>query len=214
MANINGAFGLRPVAKMGSGSNSTGVSAYTMYEIANGNTNAIYQGSPVIPLSTGYIDIVGAAAGGSVSLLGSFQGCQYVSSTTGKPTWSNYWPGSGADSNHPVQAWVADDPNQLFVIATDASWTSKAIARAAVFANANFASGTSGSSTTGMSSATLSITLIATTAALHLRIMGWEDDAANSDFAAAGIGAIVRLNNSFNSPEGSIAAGTPSTTGV
>jgi len=214
MANINGAFGLRPVAKMGSGSNSTGVSAYTMYEIANGNTNAIYQGSPVIPLSTGYIDIVGAAAGGSVSLLGSFQGCQYVSSTTGKPTWSNYWPGSGADSNHPVQAWVADDPNQLFVIATDASWTSKAIARAAVFANANFASGTSGSSTTGMSSATLSITLIATTAALHLRIMGWEDDAANSDFAAAGIGALVRLNNSFNSPEGSIAAGTPSTTGV
>jgi hypothetical protein len=185
-----------------------------MYEIANGNTNAIYQGSPVIPLSTGYIDIVGAAAGGSVSLLGSFQGCQYVSSTTGKPTWSNYWPGSGADSNHPVQAWVADDPNQLFVIATDASWTSKAIARAAVFANANFASGTSGSSTTGMSSATLSITLIATTAALHLRIMGWEDDAANSDFAAAGIGALVRLNNSFNSPEGSIAAGTPSTTGV
>ena len=65
-----------------------------------------------------------------------------------------------------------------------------------------------------MSSATLSITLIATTAALHLRIMGWEDDAANSDFAAAGIGALVRLNNSFNSPEGSIAAGTPSTTGV
>ena len=44
--------------------------------------------------------------------------------------------------------------------------------------------------------------------------MGWEDDAANSDFTAAGIGAIVRLNNSFNAPTGSIAAGTPSTTGV
>jgi len=214
MANINGAFGLRPVAKAGSGSNSTGVSAYTMYEIANGNTNAIYQGSPVIPLSTGYIDIVGAAAGGSVSLVGAFQGCQYVASTTGKPTWSNYWPGSGADSNHPVQAWVADDPSQLFLIATDASWTTKATARAAVFANANFATGTSGSSTTGMSSATLSISTINTTAALHLRIMGWEDDVASSDFAAAGIGALVRLNNSFNSPEGSIAAGTPSTTGV
>ena len=214
MANINGAFGLRPVAKAGSGSNSTGVSAYTMYEIANGNTNAIYQGSPVIPLSTGYIDIVGAAAGGTVSLVGAFQGCQYVASTTGKPTWSNYWPGSGADSNHPVQAWVADDPSQLFLIATDASWTTKATARAAVFANANFATGTSGSSTTGMSSATISISTINTTAALHLRIMGWEDDVASSDFAAAGIGALVRLNNSFNSPEGSIAAGTPSTTGV
>jgi len=214
MANINGAFGLRPVSKLGSGSNSTGTSAYTMYEIASGNSNVIYQGSPIIPLSTGYIDIVGSAAGGSVSLVGAFMGCQYVASTTGKPTWSNYWPGSGADSNHPVQAWVADDPNQLFVIATDATWTSKATARAGVFANANFATGTSGSTTTGMSSATLAVSTINTTNSLHLRIMGWEDDAANSDFSAAGIGAIVRLNNSFNAPTGSIAAGTVSTTGV
>tara|TARA_R110002020_G_scaffold252258_3_gene466082 strand:- start:1347 stop:1991 length:645 start_codon:yes stop_codon:yes gene_type:complete len=214
MANINGAFGLRPISKVGQNSNSTGVSGYSSYEIASGNTNAIYFGSPVIPLSTGYIDVVGAAAGGTVGLLGAFMGCKYVASTTGKPTWSNYWPGSGADSNHPVEAFVADDPMQMFVIATDASWTSKATARAAVFANANFGTGTSGSTTTGMSSATLSITLIATTAALHLRIMGWEEDPSNMDFTAAGVGAIVRLNNHYHSPNGAIVAGTPSTTGV
>jgi len=214
MANTNGSWGLRPVAKVGQNSNSTGVSGYSQYEIASGNSNVIYQGSPVIPLSTGYIDIVGAAAGGSVSLVGAFMGCKYVSSTTGKPVWSNYWPGSGADSNHPVEAFVADDPNQLFSIATDASWTSKATARAGVFANANFDSGTSGSTTTGMSSATLDIGSINTTNSLHLRIMGWEDDPLNSDFTAAGIPVIVRLNNSFNAATGSIAAGTPSTTGV
>jgi|TARA_R100001132_G_C3273321_1_gene95392 hypothetical protein len=214
MANINGAFGLRPIAKVGQSSNSTGVTGYTTYEIANGNSSAIYQGTPVIPLSTGYIDIVGAAAGGTVGLLGAFMGCKYVSSTTGKPTWSNYWPGSGASSDHPVEAFVADDPLQLFLIASDASWTSKATARAAVFANANFSSGTSGSTTTGMSSGALAISTIATTAALQMRIMGWVDDPSNSDFSAAGIGAIVRLNNSFNSPNGAIAAGTPSTTGV
>tara|TARA_R100001594_G_scaffold60915_1_gene94856 strand:+ start:4077 stop:4721 length:645 start_codon:yes stop_codon:yes gene_type:complete len=214
MANTNGSWGLRPVAKVGQNSNSTGVSGYSQYEIASGNSNVIYQGSPVIPLSTGYIDIVGAAAGGSVSLVGAFMGCKYVSSTTGKPVWSNYWPGSGADSNHPVEAFVADDPNQLFSIATDASWTSKATARASVFANANFDSGTSGSTTTGMSSATLDIGSINTTNSLHLRIMGWEDDPLNSDFTAAGVPVIVRLNNSFNAATGSIAAGTPSTTGV
>jgi len=214
MANTNGSWGLRPVAKVGQNSNSTGVSGYSQYEIASGNSNVIYQGSPVIPLSTGYIDVVGAAAGGTVGLLGAFMGCKYVASTTGKPTWSNYWPGSGADSNHPVEAFVADDPMQMFVIATDASWTSKATARAAVFANANFGTGTSGSTTTGMSSATLSITLIATTAALHLRIMGWEEDPSNMDFTAAGVGAIVRLNNHYHSPNGAIVAGTPSTTGV
>jgi hypothetical protein len=214
MANTNGSWGLRPVSKVGQNSNSTGVSGYSQYEIANGNSNVIYQGSPVIPLATGYIDIVGAAAGGSVSLVGAFMGCKYVSSTTGKPVWSNYWPGSGADSNHPVEAFVADDPNQLFSIATDASWTSKATARAGVFANANFDSGTSGSTTTGMSSAKLDIGSINTTNSLHLRVMGWEDDPLNSDFTAAGIPVIVRLNNSFNAATGSIAAGTPSTTGV
>ena len=41
-----------------------------------------------------------------------------MSSTTGETVWSNYWPGSGADSDHPVKAFVYDDPNQLFQIAT------------------------------------------------------------------------------------------------
>ena len=214
MANINGAFGLRPIAKVGSNANSTGVSGYTQYEIASGDSTAIYQGSPVIPLNTGYIALVGAAAGGSVGLLGAFMGCKYVSSTTGKPTWSNYWPGSGANTSHPVEAFVADDPMQLFLIASDATWTSKATARAAVFANAAFASGTSGSSTTGMSSATLGVSTINTTNTLNLRIMGWETDPSNEDFSAAGIGAVVRLNNHFNSANGAAAAGTVSTTGV
>ena len=214
MANTNGAWGLRPVGKMGQNSNSTGVSGYTFYEIANGNSNVIYQGTPVIPLSTGYIDVVGAAAGGTVGLLGSFQGCRYVSSTTGKPTWSMHWPGSGADSNHPVRAFVADDPMQIFVVATDASWTSKATARAAAFANANFSSGTSGSTTTGQSSGALAISTIATTNTLNMRILGWEEDAMNQDFSAAGIPALVRLNNHYNSANGAIAGGTVSTTGV
>ena len=179
MANTNDKWGLRPLSKLGSGSNSTGVSSYSMYEIASDNTTKLYHGQPVIPLASGYIDAAGAAAGGTVSLLGVFQGCEYISSSTGKPVWSNYWPGSGANSSHAVKAFICDDPNQLFVIATDATWTSKATARASVFLNAN-----------------------------------WTEDAANADFAAAGIGAIVRINNHFNAPTGSIAAGTVSTTGL
>ena len=214
MANLNGSWGLKPVAKVGQNSNSTGVSGYTQYEIANGNSNVIYTGTPVIPLSTGYIDVVGAAAGGTVGLLGAFMGCRYVSSTTGKPTWSMHWPGSGADSDHPIRAFVADDPMQIFSIATDATWTSKATARAGVFANANFATATSGSTTTGMSSGTLAVSTINTTNTLNLRILGWVEDSSNEDFSAAGIAALVRLNNHFNSPNGAIAGGTVSTTGV
>tara|TARA_R100001530_G_scaffold88177_1_gene61374 strand:- start:176 stop:730 length:555 start_codon:yes stop_codon:yes gene_type:complete len=184
-----------------------------LYEIANGETDKIYHGAPVIPVAGGHIEPT-AAAGGSVSLAGVFQGCEYVDSTTGKTVWKNYWPGSGADSNHPIKAFVIDDPMQLFVIATDASWTSKATARADTFLNANFSTAATGTDSTGISLGRLAISTLATTASLHMRVMGWVDDPENADFSAAGIGAIVRLNNHFNAPTGSIAAGTPSTTGV
>jgi hypothetical protein len=214
MANTNGAFGLRPIAKMGQNANSTGASEY---RIAAGNTNAIYQGTPVIPLAAGVIDVVGAAAGGTVGLLGVFWGCEYVSSTTGKKVFSNQWPGSGADTNFPVKALVYDDPAQLFVIATSnvvAAADTEAEVRAAIFANANFASATSGVATTGISSATLDLNTIATTNTLNLRIMGIQEDPENADFTDEGIPVIVRLNNHFNSPNGAIAGGTVSTTGV
>ena len=211
MANANGAFGLRPIGIVGQAYNTNGA---TEYRIASDNSNAIFQGSPVIPLSTGFIDRVGAAAGGTVGLVGAFWGCEYVSSTTGEKIFSNYWPGSGADSNFPVKAFVYDNPMQTFIVCSDSTLTSEATARGHVFANANFASGQSGSTTTGISSATLAVGTIAATNTLHLRIMGIQDDIDNSDFTAGGIPLIVRLNNSFNSPNGAIAAGTPSTTGV
>ena len=214
MANSNGSFGLRPISKLGGGTNSTGLTGYTPYEIANGNTDSIYHGQLVIPLASGFIDHTANAAGGTVSHLGVFQGCEYVSSVTGKTTFSNYWPGSGADSNHPVKAFINDDPNQLYLIASDASLTSKANARASVFLNANLSTGITGTDATGVSLGRLAVSTLATTNSLALRVMGWQEDPENEDFAAAGVGVIVRLNNSFNAPTGSIASGTPSTTGV
>ena len=214
MANLNGSFGLRPLSKLGGGTNSTGLTGFTPYEIASDNTDKIYHGQLVIPLASGYIDHTANAAGGTVSHLGVFQGCQYVSSVTGKPTWSNYWPGSGADSDFPVKAFINDDPSQLYVIATDASWTDEATARASVFLNASLSTGITGVDSTGLSLGRLAISTLATTNSLSLRVMGWTEDPASEDFASAGIGAIVRINNPFNAPTGSIAAGTVSTTGV
>ena len=220
MANTQKAFGMRPISIEGTASNTTGFSNYTMYEIANGNTNAIYQGMPVIPLATGYIDRCGAAAGGSVSQLGVFWGCQYVDSTTGKPTWKNYWPGSGADSNHPIRAQVYDNPSQVFLICSDASLTTKATLRGHVFSNAPFSSESNygaqdGSTTTGLSAAQLGVAGINTTNTLAMRILGWNEDPDNQDFTASGIGVMVRFNNHFNAGASSVNAGTTiSTTGL
>tara|TARA_A100001391_G_C4989916_1_gene257788 strand:- start:149 stop:793 length:645 start_codon:yes stop_codon:yes gene_type:complete len=214
MANSNGAFGLKPIGKLGQATNSTGL---TEYRIASDNSNPIYQGMAVIPLAAGVIDDLQAAAGGTVSIVGVFNGCEYVSSTTGEKVFSNFWPGSGADSNFPVKAFLYDDPNQLFMIATSNVQTgndTEAELRTAVFSNIQLANGNSGSTTTGVSSASADLNTVATTNSHALRIMGIMEDPDNSDFSAAGIPLIVRINNHFNAPTGSIAQGTVSTTGV
>ena len=214
MANTDSSYGLRPISRQGSSPSSNGM---TEYRIASDNSNPIFHGMAVIPLAAGVIDDLQAAAGGNVSIVGVFGGCEYVSSTTGETVWSNYWPGSGADSSYPVKAFVYDDPNQLFQIATSnvvAAANTEAEIRAAVFANIALATGNSGSTTTGKSSATADLNTIATTNTLALRIMGIQDEPANSDFTAAGIPLIVRINNHFNAPTGSIVAATVSTTGV
>jgi len=199
MANANTAYGLRPIGLVGSGANTTGV---TQYEIASNNTNAIYQYEIVVPTSAGTIDQAGATDGGTTQALGVLMGVEYVDSVQKKPVWLNYWPGSGAvsvDTNHPVKVYVADDPNQLFKVASDASLTDRATALATVFANASLGtSARSGSTNTGSSTAALSVSSVATTATLPLRIVGIMDDVANSDFTAAGIPLIVRLNAHFN----------------
>lgn len=199
MANANTAYGLRPIGLVGSGANTTGV---TQYEIASDNSNAIYQYEIVVPTADGVIDQAGDTAGGTTPALGVLMGVEYVDSVQKKPVWLNYWPGSGSvsvDTNHPVKAYVADNPNQLFKVASDASLTNRATALAAVFANASLGtSARSGSTNTGSSTAALSVSSIATTATLPLRVVGIMDDEANSDFTAAGIPLIVRLNAHFN----------------
>jgi hypothetical protein len=200
MANQETAYGLRPIGLVGSGANSTGV---TQYEIASDNTNAIYQYSIVVPLAAGVIDQAGDTAGGTTQALGVLMGVEYQDSVQKKPVFINYWPGSGSvsvDTNYPVKAFVADNPNQLFKVASDASLTDRATALATVFANASLGtSARSGSSSTGVASGALSVSSVATTATLPLRIVGIVDDAANSDYTAAGIPLIVRLNAHFNS---------------
>ena len=208
MANQDTAFGLRPIGLNGAGANSTGV---TQYEIASDNTNAIFQNSPVIPLAAGVIDIVGAANGGTVPALGVLMGVEYVDSSSKKTVFKNYWPGSNnvsVDTNFPIKAFVADNPNQLFMVAADESVTNRATALADVFSNCSLANGTSGSTNTGRSTAELDISTAATTATLFMRIVGLSTDEANLDFDAAGVNFVVRFNFHFNSPASASASQT------
>ena len=216
MANSNGSFGLRPIGIVGQGANTTGA---TEYRIASNNNTKLYQGSPVIPIAGGTISQAQAAAGGNVAFLGVFWGCEYVRASDGKTIWSATWQGTaaGADANYPIKAFVYDNPMQTFTIATSnvvGAANTEAEVRAMVFKNIALATATAGSDVTGISSASADLNTAANTATLQLRVIGVQDDPDNSDFTVAGIPLIVRLNTSFNSANGGIAAGTPSSLGV
>ena len=216
MANQETAYGLRPIGLVGSGVNSTGV---TEYEIASNNTNAIFQFSLVVPTAAGVIDEAGATDGGTTPALGVLMGVQYHDSVQKKPVWLNYWPGSGSvsvDTNYPVKAMVADNPNQLFRVASDATLTDRATALAAVFGNASLGtSARTGSTNTGNSDSALNVASIADTATLPLRIVGLVEDEANNDYTAAGIPLIVRINAHFNATTSRFDSdSTPTSTGL
>ena len=216
MANQETAYGLRPIGLVGSGVNSTGV---TEYEIASNNTNAIFQFSLVVPTAAGVIDQAGATDGGTTPALGVLMGVQYHDSVQKKPVWLNYWPGSGSvsvDTNYPVKAMVADNPNQLFRVASDATLTDRATALAAVFGNASLGtSARTGSTNTGSSDSALNVASIAATATLPLRIVGLVEDEANNDYTAAGIPLIVRINAHFNATTSRFdSETTPTSTGL
>lgn len=193
MANIDAAFGLRPYRMLGSGANTNGDVVFNIQTSATaGTSSVIYQGTPVIPLTNGMIDVVGAAAGGTVPILGAFLGCNYID-LTGKPKWSPFWPGTAAVlSGSAATAIISAHPDQTFLINCDA-----AAADSIIHANANFATATTGSTTSGLSAGELAVSTATTTNTLNLRILGFEDTPASSDAAAAGRLAIVLLNNHF-----------------
>ena len=101
-----------------------------------------------------------------------------------------------------------DNPQQRFIICSDASLTDRATAIAAIFENSQFNNGASGSTTTGISSAQLDVaTLDSSNTSLPLKIVGIQDNPENEDFTAAGIPVIVMFNNhALLSPDSEAAA--------
>jgi len=199
MANINAAFGLRPYERSGSNYNNQGVNAYpiNIEGMSDGTTSKIWTGSAVIPLSTGLIDIVGNANGGTVPLLGVFMGCKYTA-LDGTPAWSAHFPGYAAiKATTQATAYIADNPDALFVINADG-----ALPDSARFANANFATMVTGVDVYGYSLGELAVgTIAAASATLNMKIVAFDDQASTAagtvDLTAAGRLAVVRLNVHF-----------------
>ena len=182
MANQNSNYGFRPIQLQGAAYNGQGQNEY---KIANGETQAIFQGDPVILTAAGVVDL-GNAAG--AELIGIFNGCEYTDPTTSKPTWSNYYPGGIAADD--IKAYVIDDPNVVYEVKCN----SNAAGQAQVGSNANIATYSNGSTISGISNVAIDGTSFTTNAAANFRVVGLSTDVDNSDYSAANAAIKVKIN--------------------
>jgi hypothetical protein len=187
MANIDAAFGLRPIAKVGSAPG--GTTGTTKYSIADNQSTAIFTGDPVKYKNDGTVEV---ATAGDASC-GVFMGCFYTDPTTSKPTFKNYFPASLSPGD--AIAFVADDPDQMFVVQQDS--VASSLSGANINENANLIFG-SGSTTTGLSGVEIDSSSATTTATLQVRIVSGYDTPSNTiSTAAAGNNSVfvVKINN-------------------
>ena len=179
MANIDKAFGLRPIGNL----SATGAQKQYGYEIADNQAGTIFQGD-LVALSAGFITKFLPAT--HTAAVGVFNGCNYIDPTTGKPTWKNYYPGSVNITSGKIIADVIDDPSQLFLIQCDAGFVAADVGK-----NADVI-GTGGSTTTGVSTMELNSATLATTAALNLKTVGLYNVPSN-EFGTNAV-VVVKIN--------------------
>jgi hypothetical protein len=179
MANIDKAFGLRPIGNL----SATGAQKQYGYQIADNQAGTIFQGDLVV-LTGGFISKFLPASHSAA--VGVFNGCNYNDPTTGKPTFSNFYPGSVNITSGQISADVLDDPNQLFLVQCDAGFVAADVGK-----NADVI-GTGGSTTTGISTMELNSSTLATTAALNLKVVGLYND-VNNEFGTNAV-VVVKIN--------------------
>ena len=183
MANRDAAFGLKPVKMIGGSPYSGGVSRY---RIAANYGTSIFQGDMVMQVTGGTVEI--HADGGTVPIVGVFNGCQYTDPTTGEQVYSNYYPASTNASD--IIAFIIDDPNVVFEVQADAAFPI-----ADLFGNFDIVYTSAGSTKTGISGAELKVADGGTGTTLSVKAIDISEDPDNDDVASANTNVYVVIQN-------------------
>jgi len=183
MANQDAAFGLRPIGRVG-GTPYTG--GQSRYRIAANYGTAIFQGDMVMQVTGGTVEI--HADGGTVPIVGVFNGCQYTDPTTGEQRFSNFYPASTNASD--LIAFIIDDPMVIFEVQADAAFPI-----ADLFGNFDVVYTSAGSTTTGISGSELKVSDGGTATTLSLKAIDISEDPENSDVASANTNVKVVIQN-------------------
>jgi hypothetical protein len=184
---VDAPYGLKPINLIGGQ-----VFAGATRQLVIANTSGTGYGTSIF-----YGDVVKLVSGGTIEKdagtstatpVGVFLGCQYTSAVTGQLTFSQYYPASLAvKSGTTINAFVADDPDQLFKVVLVAGTTADGngltpafLGRTVIGSNAALVQNT-GSTVTGDSKVGIYTAAGATTTdTLPIRIIDVVPDTANS----------------------------------
>jgi hypothetical protein len=183
MANQDAAFGLR-LSRSGNGSDLIGMQ--NKYRIAANYGTSIFQGDIVKAVTGGGVERI--VAGATDLVLGVFNGCRYTDPTTGKETFSNFYPASTNAAD--IEAFIIDAPHAQYEIQADAAFPV-----ADLFGNFDIVDASAGSTVSGTSRMEIDVTTGATTAGLPLKAIDISTDPENSDVSSANTNVIVVINN-------------------
>ena len=159
---VNGPYGLIPINLIGG---QVFAGATRQIPIASAYGTSIFFGD-VVKLSSDGV-LVKDTGTSTATPVGVFLGCSYTDPTFGK-VFRQYYPASTTASD--IQAYVADDPDQLFKVAIVSSGTTIGTVQRTVVGNNAALVQNSGSTTTGNSGVAIDDT-VATTASLPIRIV-------------------------------------------
>ena len=185
MANKDAAFGMKPVRMIGGAPDTGGQSRY---RIAANYGTSIFQGDMVAQVTGGTVEI--HADGGTVPVVGVFNGCMYTDPTSGEQVFSNYYPASTNASD--LIAFIIDDENVVYEIQADDTFPVTDL-----FGNFDIVYTSAGSTSTGISGAELDVTTGATTTNLPIKAIDISEDPNNSDTGAANTNVLVVIQNSI-----------------
>ena len=177
---IDAPYGLKPINLIGG---QVFAGQTRLRRIASTYTTNIFFGDPVKLVADGTIErATNTSDAPNEGFAGVFMGCTYVSAATKQPTWSQYWPGVSVVSGTVIQAYVADDPDQLFQVVgcssgTTVDTTTSAFQYTAIGSNVALINN-SGDTVTGDSRQAVNTGSETTTKTLPLRIIDVVPDTA------------------------------------
>ena len=144
--------------------------------------------------ATGFIEQWANGDGSTATkiLVGIFVGCSYYSASQAKTIESRYWPGT-TDAVGDVNAYVIDDPNQLFVVQAGIG---SAITQTSIGSTADIVAAPTGNATTGISG--MSLSTPTTTVTLPFKVVNIVNSppgANGTDLTTPYNNVIVAMNN-------------------